>query len=299
MRSDLITVIVAALGTAFTGAGTALVFYDIFRLPSARTSRQMRKTVKRALSAGKVSAIDAAAGRLSRFLSNLIRLNAGRRETLAAELAAADMRLTPEEHVAECIVKASIPAVLAIPAALIAPVFLPVVFAVIPGVYYDAVTRPRRLIGEKRDAIEYELPMLVSRIDTSLRSTRDVLSILNSYRKNAGPELKSELDITVADMQSGSAHAALSRLESRVGSPHMSEVVRGLSAVIDGNDPVGYWAALQTRLSDNRRQLLLRFAKKIPAKIAALSFCLLACVFLIYAVVIGGEVLRSIGVIFG
>ncbi|MBP5270352.1 MAG: hypothetical protein ILO42_05270, partial [Clostridia bacterium] len=286
-------------GAGAAGTGLWLILADIFRLPSARTSASIKRDIKRALASEKSGRIDLIAVRVTRFVAKGVKLNAGRRERLESELKAAAAGLTPEEFVAECLVRAAIPLAAAVPAAVFAPIFLPVVFAVIPGIFMDALSRPRRLIRARREAIEYELPMLAARIGTSLRGTRDVLTILNSYRKNAGPELKAELDVTVADMQSGSAHEALSRLETRVGSQSLSEVVRGLSAVLDGNDPAGYWTALEARLSDARRQALLRFAKRTPGKIAALSFSLLVCVFLIYTVVLGGEVMRSIGVIFG
>ncbi len=105
--------------------------------------------------------------------------------------------------------------------------------------------------------------------------------------------------MTVADMQSGNARAALTRLESRVGSSLLSDVSRGLIAVMDGNDPVGYWASLSARLTDNQRQILQRKANRVPGKINRLSFCLLACVMILYLVVIGTEIVQSFGVIFG
>ena len=299
MRGGLLAVVCAALCALSAGLGLRLILSDALRLPSRRASVCMRKTVRRASRPGGTGKIDAFCDKLARKLAGIIKLGAGRREDLAADLAAAGIQSTPEEHVASSIVKAAIPALLALPVIFILPLFAPVLLALVPGIFFDSVSRPRRIIAERRAAVEYELPMFVARIDVSLRKTRDILTILNSYRKNAGPELKKELDVTVADIQSGGARAALSRLEARVGSPSMTEIVRGLSAVLDGNDPPGYWTALQRRLSDARRQQLLRFAGKIPGKIAALSFGLLACVFLIYAVVIGGEVLRSIGVLFG
>lgn len=299
MRGELFALVCTAAGSVTAGLGLRLIVSDALRLPSYRASVCMKKTVRRAAKPEGAGKIDAFCDKLAHRLAGVIKLSAGRKEDLASDLAAADIQSTPEELVASSIVKAAIPALLALPVIFIFPLFAPVILALVPGIFYDSVTRPRRIIAARREAVEFELPMFVARIEVTLRRTRDILTILNSYRKNAGPELKKELDVTVADIQSGGARTALSRLEARVGSPSMTEIVRGLSAVLDGNDPPGYWTSLQRRLSDARRQQLLRFAGKIPGKIAALSFGLLACVFLIYAVVIGGEVLRSIGVLFG
>ena len=46
--------------------------------------------------------------------------------------------------------------------------------------------------------------------------------------------MKRELDITTADMKSGNYETALTRLETRIGSPMLSDVVRGLISVIRG-----------------------------------------------------------------
>lgn len=46
--------------------------------------------------------------------------------------------------------------------------------------------------------------------------------------------MKRELDITTADMKSGNYKTALTRLETRIGSPMLSDLVRGLISVIRG-----------------------------------------------------------------
>ncbi|MDD4495571.1 MAG: secretion protein F, partial [Eubacteriales bacterium] len=154
-------------------------------------------------------------------------------------------------------------------------------------------------IRAKREAIEYELPRLVSAIDKTLKHNRDVLNILENYRKNAGSELKHELDITVADMRSGNYESALTRLESRVGSSMMSDVCRGLIGVLRGDDTAVYWASLTVKFADIQRQLLRMRAQKIPRKVKRLSMCLLFCFMLIYVVVICVEIMSSLGVLFG
>ncbi len=70
---------------------------------------------------------------------------------------------------------------------------------------------------KRRGAIENELPRFALTLEQELKGSRDVLRIFETYKKNAGPEFRCELDITVADMKSGSYEAALSRLEARVG----------------------------------------------------------------------------------
>jgi pilus assembly protein TadC len=123
--------------------------------------------------------------------------------------------------------------------------------------------------------------------------------MLESYAESAGPELKHELTITVADMKSGNYEDAIIRLESRVGSSMMSDVCRGLIGILRGDDNKIYWASLALKFNDTARQQLRLQAQKVPKKVKRLSMCLLICFMLIYVVVILEQIMGSIGVLFG
>ena len=120
-----------------------------------------------------------------------------------------------------------------------------------------------------------------------------------SYARNAGPELKHELDITAADMRSGNNEVAITRLEARVGSPLMSDVCRGLISIDRGDVNTVYWKSLSMKFADIQRQQLKLEAEKIPKKVKKLSMCLLFCFMLIYVVVILAQIISSVGVLFG
>ncbi|MCQ2426893.1 MAG: hypothetical protein MJ137_00640 [Clostridia bacterium] len=295
-------VILIILAAAVSGIGSSLIFFDVFRVPTVRTSSALSSAVHRAKrkKAGG-SSFDRLMENLAAAISRKIRMNEYRKTAMEGVLASADMKITPEMHIANCIVKTFIAAIVTLPIAFIFPLSLMLTAVTAIAVFSAEYNAPARLTEEHRAAIEYELPLLVSRIANTLESgrSRDVLAILTAYKRNAGYDLGRELAVTIADMQSGNAHAALARLESRVGSTLLSDVTRGLAAVMDGNDPVGYWASLSARLADNQRQILMRKAGKIPSKINTLSFCLLACVMLLYLVVIGTELTESLGILFG
>ena len=150
-------------------------------------------------------------------------------------------------------------------------------------------------IKAKRKRIEYELPRFVSHIDKTLKHNRDVLYILDSYRENAGEDMKQELSITAADMRSGNVEIALTRLESRVGSTMMSDVTRGLIALYRGDDNRVYWGQIVMKFSDYQRQLLKQQANAVPRKVKKLSMALMFCFIMIYVVVIGQVLLTSLG----
>ncbi len=135
-------------------------------------------------------------------------------------------------------------------------------------------------IREKRKKIEYELPRLVAHIDKTLKHTRDVLYIIDSYKEGAGRELHDEsgysdfqstCEITAADMRSGNYEAALTRLESRVGSSMLSDTTRGLIGVLRGDETDVYWSNLAIKFADYQRQLLKAEAARVPGKVKRLS----------------------------
>ncbi len=279
------------------GIGLFLILADLFRVPFLSTSKATSNLVRRQRK--KTSRIDLWLNGLASWLSTKLRLNEYKRLQLETDLKSAGMNITPEMHIANCIVKASLVGVFAIPLLFIFPLLSPIVIALAVVMYFRESKGVANRIKEKRKAIEYELPRFVSHIEKTLKHNRDVLFILDSYKETAGPELKSELEITVADMRSGNYEAALTRLENRVGSSMLSDVSRGLIGVLRGDETVIYWSSLAVKFSDYQRQLLKQEAQKVPRKVKRLSMCLLFCFIAIYIVVIGMEVADSVGVLFG
>jgi CHASE3 domain sensor protein len=207
--------------------------------------------------------------------------------------------MTPEMYVATCIVKALFIGIFAIPFLFFLPILSLVIAVIAVIIYYNESKKVGNIIKERRRKIEYELPRLVSTIEKSLVHSRDVLTILDSYKDSAGDELKRELEITVADMRSGNYEVALTRLESRVGSSMMSDITRGLIGVIRGDETSVYWGTLNLKFSDYQRQNLKIEANRAPKRVRKLSMILLVCFMLIYVVVIGSVLIGSLGGLLG
>jgi len=195
---------------------------------------------------------------------------------------------------------------LAIPAFFIFPLITPVIIALAFAMYFKEAKGIQSRIKKRREAIEYELPRFVFFIAKTLVHSRDVLSLLDNYRSNLGLDLKTagavfkyELNITVADMRSGNYESALTRLESRVGSSMLSDVVRGLISILRGDNTAVYWQALSIKFSDIQRQLLKQQAQKVPGRVKRLSMILLFCFMAVYIVVIITEIMTSLGAMFG
>ena len=277
--------------------GLYFVLADVYKIPYYKTSKAVESLSKR--QKDKKSSLDIWLSGIAEWLAKHLRLNEFKRAQLEADLKTAQMDITPEMFKANAVVKACLIAVLAIPVAFIFPLLVPVVLFLAFFLYRMEVKSVSKRIKAKRERIEYELPRLVSNIEKTLAHNRDVLYMLESYAPNAGPELKHELNITVADMKSGNYEGAITRLESRVGSSMMSDVCRGLIGILRGDDNRMYWATLALKFNDTARQQLRLRAQKVPKKVKRLSMCLLICFMLIYVVVILEQIMSSIGVLFG
>ncbi len=278
------------------GIGLFLVLVDVYKIPYMKTS----KAVKSLSSKQKVktSGLDVWLGNLASWLAKRIRINEFKRVQLEADLQTAQIEITPEMFKANAIVKALLIGVFAIPVLFIFPLLCPVIIFLAIFLYSREMKSIGNRIKEKRQKIENELPRLVFTIEKTLTHNRDVLYMLESYEKNAGPEMKHELGITIADMKSGNYEAAITRLEARVGSSMMSDVCRGLIGILRGDDNSLYWTSLSLKFNDIQRQQLRLEAQKVPRKVKRLSMCLLICFMLIYVVVILQQIMDSIGVLF-
>ena len=280
----------------FAATGIGFLLAERLKLPSRAASRAMHSMGRNRKD--KPNPLTLLMRELSGRLAGKLRLNDYRRAQLEADLRTGDMTQTPEQFVAENIVRAGTVAVLAVPVAFVSK-FLAVLLLIAAVLFYRLGSMTlRKKIGARRARIELELPRFVANIEKTLPHSRDVLAMLESYRTGAGEEFGRELDITVADMRSGNDEAALTRLEARVGSSALSDVVRGLIGILHGEDNSVYWANLSLKFSEAGRQNLREQAGKVPKRVRRLSLVLLGCFFLIYIVVIGEVLLNSLGGLF-
>ena len=279
------------------GLGLFFILADAYAVPYYKTSKAMVSISK--LQKEKTSALELWCRGLAQWLAKKLPMDPFKKSQLEADLKTAQMDITPEMFRANAIVKAGIVGILSIPMAFIFPLLCPVVLCLAIFLYRMEVRSISKRIQGKRSKIEYELPRLVFNIEKTLKHNRDVLYMLESYMNTAGPEIKYELAITAADMRSGNYEAAITRLESRVGSSMMSDVCRGLIGILRGDDTEMYWASLAIKFSDAQRQQLRIQAHQVPRKVKRLSMCLLVCFMMIYIVVILAQIVGSLGVLFG
>ncbi len=281
---------------ALLAAGLFFIAADYLRLPSFATQKAMLAAVKQTGAKPKNAdtLLQDAAVRISRHI-RIDEYKCGRMKNV---LSAAGINMTPELFTASAIVKAAAVALGVIPSLIILPLLSPIVIFLTVLVYFKEIRKADEALSEKRSKIEQELPRFVATITQELKASRDVLSILEHFKKNAGVEFALELDILTADMRSSSYEAALTRFEARFNSAMLSDITRGLIGVLRGDDGGMYFQMLTHDMKQLELQRLKAQAMKIPPKIRVFSFLMLMCFLLTYMSIIVYEIIASLSGMF-
>jgi len=289
--------IIIILLFVFLVTGLYFTLAGALKLPTLRTGRAMAGVGKKKRAALSVL-IDESLMSLTVKLAKVIRINEYKRVRLDNTLKAANIDMTPEEYRAHAILKAGlfilpvIPMFYILPAVNIALVLLAVL------TYFKENGKAEEALKEKKEMIEAELYRFTSTLTQELKNSRDVLSILERYKKNAGEAFRHELDVLCADMRSSSYEAALTRFESRLNSPQLSDVVRGLIGVLRGDDSAVYFQMLTHDFKQMELQRLKAKVAKIPPKIRVFSFVMLGCYVATFFVIIFYEIIGSMATMF-
>ena len=288
--------IVMFLFIILVASGLFFIASDVLKLPSLATGKAMLSAIGSRKE--KVKGMDAFISSWSVKLAPYIPMDEYKKSRMNNILRAAGILKTPEEYMSFAMVKAGLVALGILPCLLVLPLLAPVLLFLAVLIYFKEVRRADAMLSAKRAKIESELPRFVATITQELKASRDVLGMLENYKKNAGEEFAGELDILTADMRSSSYEAALTRFEARINSPMLSDLTRGLIGVLRGDDGAMYFQMLAHDMKQLELQRLKAQAMKIPPKIRVFSFIMLMCFLLTYIAVIVFEILRSLKVMF-
>lgn len=276
--------------------GLFLIVADVMNLPRLATGKAMLLASSK--QKDKVKGLDALINSWAVKISKYIPMDDYKKNRMKSTLRAANIQKTPEAYVAFALTKAGLIALAVIPSLLILPLLSPFIVILSILLYFKEIKSADEKLSAKRSKIESELPRFVATITQELKASRDVLGILENYKKNAGEVFSGELDVLTADMRSSSYEAALTRFESRINSPMLSDLTRGLIGVLRGDDSAVYFQMLAHDMKQLELQRLKAQAMKVPPKIRVFSFIMLMCFLLTYIAIIVFEILNSLGDMF-
>ncbi|WP_343349227.1 secretion protein F [Terrisporobacter petrolearius] len=278
--------------------GLYLILADIFKISRLKTSKTIlnadKRMKKKTSKSMEVIFLD-----LATKLSKYIRLTDYKKDKLEMNLKSAQIKVSPETYIAYVYIKTGIVLLISAIAFLINP-FISILFFILAIlIYIKEYNKAEYILRKRKIHIENELPKLAMNISQELKLSRDVLKMLENHQKNSHDSpLSQELEITIADMRSGSYEQALKRFETRICSSNLSEVIRGLIGVLNGNDEVLYFRMLAKNLNELQFQRLRGIAMKRPEKVKKYSAMMLSCLFLIYGVILGYQIVNGLSDMF-
>lgn len=272
--------------------GLYFILADFLKLPSLAAEKAMLSAVKE--SSQKTKNIEVLLNGFAVRIAKYLPIDEYKKIRMRNTLNAAGMKETPEEFMANALVKSGAILLGVLPALILFPLLAPVVLILAVIVYFKEIRKADEKLNAKREKIEIELPRFVATVTQELKASRDVLSILENFKKNAGADFAKELDIVTADMRSSSYEAALTRFEARINSTMLSDITRGLIGVLRGDDGAMYFQMLSHDMKQLELQRMKAQAMKIPSKIRIFSFLMLMCFLMTYIVIIISEIIRSL-----
>ena len=291
-------ILLALTSIVFLGIAAYNLSCTFADIPTGRTSKMMMLARKQQ-SSKKEKLLDVYITKIAILLAPFLRLDKLKRSRLQTALAIAGLELSPEVYTARAWVTAGAVGICAVPMAFLMPLLSPVLVGLAVALWFSTYYAAFDFVRKRRKLIEAEIPRFALSIGQNLENDRDVLKMLTSYRRVAGRDFAAELDQTIADMKTGNYENALLRFETRIGSPMLSDVVRGLIGVLRGDDQRMYFKMICFDMRQIEQNNLKKEAAKRPQKIQRYSMMMLICIMIIYLVVLCTEVINSLGVFFG
>lgn len=245
------------------------IFANVLRLPSFKANRAFRQK-----STDKQHTITNMLDVFSKTAAKHLPMSVLKQAELKKVLQAANIVVTPKEYLAAAIVHSLLFLLFAIPLAFINHLLalIPIAFACY--VFYSRYHSAFKVGDHRKIEIEKELPRFVAYMAHTLKSSHNLINMIDTYKANYHSALADELAFTVADMRTGNQERALQHLETRINSPLMGELVRGLLSASRGEDMSTYFDNLSYKLTEVCQQRLKEQALKKEPKIARMSYLL-------------------------
>lgn len=279
------------------GIGCYYLSCAIADVPTSRTSRMMLLSRKQTGN-GKENLFDVYLTKVAEKCSFLLHLDPVRKGKLSQALSIAGLSITPEAYTMKALLSAFLVAACSVVFFFLFPLIGLLMLGLAVLMWFATYYKVFDIVKKRKKAIEAELARFAVSIQQSLATDRDVLKLLISYRRIAGPELGTELDTTIADMKTGNYEQALLRFQNRIGSTMLSDIVRGLIGTLRGDDQQMYFKMLAFDLRQVEQNNLKKEAAKRPKQMQKYSMLMLLCILLIYVVVLSVEVIQSLGSFF-
>ena len=152
--------------------------------------------------------------------------------------------------------------------------------------------------NEIKEDIESHLCDFNRYIQRKMNETSDVYSIISSYSVYAKGYFLTELKKTISDMKTGDSNLALVKLDKRINSSMLSDIISGLLLIYSGEENKEYFLLNEMKLTNYEEERLEEKAKSHFKKVKALSIISLGFFILTYAVMMINILSESLTLLF-
>jgi len=229
---------------------------------------------------------------LLRIASKLAYVDEVAELTLQKQLTRAGLSDTPREYTGKKYILILMGTALSA-LCVLAKLYMGIILAVFVTVFL--LLKLRDTIANKIKAkdleISSEMPRFVRTICRNLQTDRDLVRVIATYRKVAGAVMGAELDILLAEMQSGNLQNALSHFENRIGTAdafRLCSALRDMAMGIDQTATLSYLAdSMAVQAKENiRKELSLRPSKMRATYYPAIGICVAMIMYVLVVYVI-------------
>jgi hypothetical protein len=275
-------------------AGTFLVGVSITPNVYRKAKTALKNRADKRLTASEIM-INSMAKKFIRFIN----IDPIKRQRLEDDLHGIGYDITPEMFKARALATAIIYSAALLFLIPLSPVLGVLIIAfTMYTVYTKQEKTVKAEIEKRKEVIERELPQFAGTISQNLKTTRDVIGILERYRRVCGPALLGEIDRTLNDIKTGNAERAIIAFESRVSSAKLSQLTKGLIGVLRGDNQQDYFARITEEYRKAQNEAVKRELIKRPEKLKPNVILLLVCMMAMFIVAIGMYLASSAGTIF-
>lgn len=270
------------------------LFGELIHVPTLASTRTVLKLTRNKEFRG----LRALIFQLSSTLASHIHLNPYKKQTMTATLHYAGIEMTPETYYATAIIKTGMTLIPAILCVFVFPLGIALFALLAIKQFMDGTKQADKIVMKKREMIDSQLAGFTATIANELRSTRNVLAILEGYRNTAKEPFQTELEITIAEMKSGSPEQALNNLSGRVGSARLTQVTNALIGVLQGDNGVIYLSQLAHDFKEIQKNMLEKENLKLPSQLNKYFYLMLFAFIALYIYAVCMQVTISSGNLF-
>lgn len=136
------------------------------------------------------------------------------------------------------------------------------------------IKKPYKEIEKNKLEIEEQMYPFVLSVEQELLIDTDVIRILENFKGKVSGSLKKHLEITISEARVSNIINALMKMESRINSTMVSDVIRGLISLSRGESNREYFSMLSSSFKSIYINQKRKEASILPSKITKYSFAL-------------------------